>query len=180
MLPSTRPTVWVRNWVPAARRSCSSHGIGTMRHPSASKNESSAATRFWRAADAPTRTLSYTNARPAQEPAPESGPNMGWVHRMSKSRGSAAKSARFGNSLTDRTSTKRVDLDRGRKWTCVGAKGGENGARRAAPHPSPLSHRFSRCSGSECSTSFVDRMEVARMTTSGWACEEGGGREEGV
>ena len=112
--PSTRPTVCVTICVPALSRSCSSQAISTMRQPSLSKNRRNASARRCLEADLPTRTLSKTSGRPDQEPLPESGPNMGWVQTMSKSRGSAASMARFGYSLTLRTSTKSVE--RLRRW----------------------------------------------------------------
>lgn len=75
------------------------------------------------------RCLPGAARRPRPAAAPESGPNMGWVQRMSTSGGSSRSSRRLGNSLTDSTSTNRVDrfsrctgsLDS----TCGGGAGGE-------------------------------------------------------
>ena len=53
-------------------------------------------------------TLSYMKLRFFHVPDPESGPNIGWVHKMSTSGGSNYSSNRFGNSLTDSTSTNNV------------------------------------------------------------------------
>ena len=56
ILPSTRPTVWVMNWVLAACLSCSSQLISTMRQPSDSQKERKALARSIRRFSDPIRT----------------------------------------------------------------------------------------------------------------------------
>mmetsp|Transcript_1815 Transcript_1815/g.6108 ORF Transcript_1815/g.6108 Transcript_1815/m.6108 type:complete len:314 (-) Transcript_1815:5-946(-) len=111
MSPSILPTVWVMNCVDAACLSCSSHVIGIIRHPSCSNIRK----KLWHLSlftgfSALTLTLSNIMGSPSHDALPLSGPNIGWVHRMSNSSGTWRSISFFGNSLTDRTSTNRVFL----------------------------------------------------------------------
>jgi hypothetical protein len=56
-----------------------------------------------------TRTRSNWKFSPDHDWLPLSGPNIGCVHRMSIDFGSRSSIRRFGNSLTESTSTKRVE-----------------------------------------------------------------------
>mmetsp|Transcript_20380 Transcript_20380/g.58179 ORF Transcript_20380/g.58179 Transcript_20380/m.58179 type:complete len:213 (-) Transcript_20380:458-1096(-) len=109
-LPSTRPVRWVMNWVDAAYLSCRPHESSIILHPSASNRLRNA----WHFASCRHLTTSYTKGRPCQPYRPLSGPNIGWVQRMSTSiapcLSSAKRSSRtfLGHSLTLRTSTRRM------------------------------------------------------------------------